>query len=417
MLGRRYDRWPAGPAGPAGPRSAGPQDRGRRPFLWEVSRVDHHRAGQGYQGAIFPEAVRLRCIVRFKRSRPYRWRRRALTGFWLLCSSIFMLSACRNGSTAPGEPVDAGSGVASSTGAAGDSGPGATSQGPLEAVAVEPLPSATPLPTPTPSDPPVALVNGRPIPLSAFRLELARYEQGLADPQAAALDYPRLALEALIVRVLIAQAADELGLVVTPAMVEAELATLRQQAETAGGPAAFSDWLAANRLSETAFRDLLAAEMLTSRVAERVTAEVPAAVEQIQARVIQVDDPALADSLLAQLRAGADFGQLATQFSLDQSTAPFGGDLGYFARGTLLVPEIEAAAFALELNGISEVITVTRPETGRTLYYLVQTTARDPQRPMDPEFRHRVLLAHFDQWLADRRAAAAVEIMIDLAAP
>ena len=59
-----------------------------------------------------------------------------------------------------------------------------------------------------------------------------------------------------------------------------------------------------------------------------------------------------AEEVLAKAKGGADFAELAKQYSQD-STAAGGGDLGNFARG-VMTPPFEAAAFALEPGQISE---------------------------------------------------------------
>ena len=56
---------------------------------------------------------------------------------------------------------------------------------------------------------------------------------------------------------------------------------------------------------------------------------------------------ARADSLLARIRAGESFDDLAARFSDDPATKIKGGDLGTFARGTMLEP-FENAAFAMQ---------------------------------------------------------------------
>ena len=61
-----------------------------------------------------------------------------------------------------------------------------------------------------------------------------------------------------------------------------------------------------------------------------------------------------ADSLLAELHAGADFAELAKARSQGPSAAS-GGDLGYFGSGQM-VPAFEEAAFALQPDGLSEVV-------------------------------------------------------------
>lgn len=58
------------------------------------------------------------------------------------------------------------------------------------------------------------------------------------------------------------------------------------------------------------------------------------------------------DGIKKQLDSGADFAELAKQYSDDKSNAPNGGDLGFFGRGRM-VKEFEEAAFSLEPGQIS----------------------------------------------------------------
>jgi peptidyl-prolyl cis-trans isomerase D len=62
-----------------------------------------------------------------------------------------------------------------------------------------------------------------------------------------------------------------------------------------------------------------------------------------------------AEALLAKAKSGADFAELATANSEDDSNKDKGGDLGFFGKGSM-VPEFEQAAFALEPGQISDVV-------------------------------------------------------------
>ena len=281
------------------------------------------------------------------------------------------------------------------------------------AATTEPPPTAVP-PTPTPSEPLAALVNDEPVFLATYEKELARYEQAQVELGLAGDDnYRTLVLDALIERALIAQAAAAQDVAVTPPVVEEKLVELR---ETAGGEANFTAWLEANQFSLEEFRQELAAEMVTEQMVARVTADVPLAVEQVRARYIQVDDAALAGSLLEQVRAGADFGLLAQQHSLDRATAQNGGDLGFFAHGSLLVPEVEAAAFALaESLAVSDVVSATNDQ-GQTTYYLVQLIERDPQRPLTADLRYLLLQERFEGWLDELWQEAEIVRFVDTGA-
>ncbi|MBI3273065.1 MAG: peptidylprolyl isomerase [Planctomycetes bacterium] len=63
---------------------------------------------------------------------------------------------------------------------------------------------------------------------------------------------------------------------------------------------------------------------------------------------------ALVQGLRSKLQAGASFSELAAQFS-DCPSGANGGKLGAFVRGNM-VPEFEAAAFALKVGEISDVV-------------------------------------------------------------
>ena len=274
-------------------------------------------------------------------------------------------------------------------------------------VATRPPPVAstsTPVPpTPTPTEPLAALVNGEQITLVTFERELARFTA--AQPDVPAADATQQVLDALIERQLIAQAAAAEGIAVAPDAVAAKLTELRAAYAT---PAEFDAWLQTNGYTEDEFREALAVEMTIGEMTTRVTADVPTTAEQVRARYIQLDDAALAQNVLDRARAGDDFAFLAEQNSVDRVTAEIGGDLGFFARGSLLVPEVEAAAFALQPEEISNVIAVTGAD-GKTTYYIIQVTERDPERELTADATSALWQATFSEWLDGLWAAATIE--------
>jgi peptidyl-prolyl cis-trans isomerase SurA len=64
---------------------------------------------------------------------------------------------------------------------------------------------------------------------------------------------------------------------------------------------------------------------------------------------------AKADSILAELKKGGDFEQIAKRESMDEASKPQGGDLGWNRRGAM-VPEFERVMFALPPGQISNVV-------------------------------------------------------------
>src|ERR1041385_868012 len=77
----------------------------------------------------------------------------------------------------------------------------------------------------------------------------------------------------------------------------------------------------------------------------KTTGKSPEEIEKIKDKARQV---------LERAKKGEDFGSLAKQYSED-STASAGGDLGEFGHGQM-VPEFDRAAFALGVNGISDLV-------------------------------------------------------------
>jgi len=119
-----------------------------------------------------------------------------------------------------------------------------------------------------------------------------------------------------------------------------------------------------------------------------------------------------ADSLRAQLEAGASFEQLAVAYSQCPS-ADRGGDLGFFYKNQLL-PEIEQVAFSIPLDTVSPVIrsplgfhiiVVTFRDTGEA-----EPSWRTHERDIRPVLYGRAFEKLYTKWYADLRAKSHIEI-------
>ncbi|MCL7455024.1 MAG: peptidylprolyl isomerase, partial [Anaerolineae bacterium] len=224
-----------------------------------------------------------------------------------------------------------------------------------------PTPAPTVTPTPTPPAPLAAQVSGQYIFLADFEERFSQYEQALLDQgldpntedgQAMLAQAREDVLEGMIDSVLVEQGSVQLGLSLTAEEVQRQL---EADITAGGGQEAFEEWLRATGQTRDDFEEMLRQSMLSQRVAEAVTGDVPAEAEQVHARLIMVDTETKAEELLAQLQAGADFAALARDHSMDVATRENGGDVGWFPRG-LVAPELEAAAFALQPGEISDVV-------------------------------------------------------------
>ena len=83
-----------------------------------------------------------------------------------------------------------------------------------------------------------------------------------------------------------------------------------------------------------------------------------------------------AEKLLAEIRHGASFAKLAKEYSQDPGSAAKGGDLGFFAQGTM-APAFGKAVFAIKKVG--EVVGPVRTSFG---FHVIQLEAIHPAREM-----------------------------------
>lgn len=91
--------------------------------------------------------------------------------------------------------------------------------------------------------------------------------------------------------------------------------------------------------------------------------------QELNARHILVEDEETAKEIKAKLDAGEDFAKLAKEFSTDPGSGAKGGDLGWFTVG-MMVPEFNDAAYALEVDKISEPV---QSEHG---FHIIQVTEK-----------------------------------------
>jgi peptidyl-prolyl cis-trans isomerase C len=264
--------------------------------------------------------------------------------------------------------------------------------------------AASTLPAPeqvTPTQPAaVATVNGDQIPHYLYNIHVQLYQaaQTQTGTLLATEGMAQIVVDDLIDRQLFAQAARAEGFVLDDATIDLRLNAVIEQA---GGQAAFDAWLAAQGYSAESFRRDLALEIEAGWMRTRITDAVPLTAEQVLARQILLLDLFSAERLLGQLEGGTPFETVA------RNNDPQGlGYLGWFPRGYLLQPEVEEAAFALQPGQFSQVV---QSSLG---YHLIEVLDRSTDRELTPQARLSLQLKTLQDWLANQRSQATIEIFL-----
>lgn len=264
----------------------------------------------------------------------------------------------------------------------------------------EPTATATAMP-PTPTSLPMALiVNGEGIFLSDYQAELVRLQQAkatLGEESAPEAEKQQI-LDNYIDQLLLAQAAVQGGFSVDDATLQARIDKL---IETISGAGELTSWQSANGYTDESFRAELRREILAAWQRDQIINAVPLTAEQVHARQILVQEEINANDVVAKLESGIDFTELAKDYD-----PLLGGDLGWFAAGTLTQPEVDAAAFALQPGETSAVI---HSQIGYHILYIIE---RESDHPLSVDGRRILQEKALDQWLADQRAASTIEILV-----
>lgn len=259
----------------------------------------------------------------------------------------------------------------------------------------------------------VARVNGEDISTAAYQSELeralhsvtAQYALDWNDPENLSFlpTFQEQVLDEIIDRTLLNQLASEEGVTADPDEVEAEIAAI--QAEIQANPAV-PDWesfLAANNLTDTEIRSLIAQDLLVKGLAANLGAAETA--EQVHASHILVEDEETGIEVLDRLAEGEDFGALASEFSMDPGSKEQGGDLGWFPRG-MMVPEFEEVAFALEAGETSELV------ESAFGFHIIRAHEK-AERELDPALSAQMQQQQFQTWFEGQYANANIDRLFD----
>jgi parvulin-like peptidyl-prolyl isomerase len=134
------------------------------------------------------------------------------------------------------------------------------------------------------------------------------------------------------------------------------------------------------------------------KIDESLQAPIGQTAEQVHAQHILVDTKDLADQIYQEVTApDADFGAIAEQQSTDTSTAPNGGDLGWFTRGEMVKP-FEDAAFSLQPGEISQ------PVQSQFGWHIIKVLGHEQDRAMTDDQISKLKDSTVQNWLDGRKA-------------
>ncbi|NIK69269.1 peptidylprolyl isomerase [Paenibacillus sp. BK720] len=236
-------------------------------------------------------------------------------------------------------------------------------------------------------------------------------------------------LDNMITQELIDQAAEDAKVTVTEADVDKEIENLKK---SFGSEDEFNQTLAQYGMTVDSLRQDAEVQVKIRKILEpKVTVtdddikkyydENKASMstpEQIRASHILVATKEEAEDILKQLKAGADFATLAKEKSTDTGTKDNGGDLNFFAKGSM-EPAFEDAAFALKKGELSGVV-----QTSYGYHIIKKTDEKAAVTPTLEEKKEDIKYQLVTQkvselsssWMADLKAKAKITNTLDPAA-
>ena len=242
-----------------------------------------------------------------------------------------------------------------------------------------------------------ATVNGEGITAREFTAQLAAYKTAQASlgKTVSDEDASKAVIEDLIALVLLAQGARSGGFELSDTALQAKLDALQEQA---GGSDPLTKWEQDNGYATPEdFRAALKRSLEAAWMRDKIVSAVPKTADQVHVQQILLYNEGDANSVLAQLKDGADFSALAAFY--DPNTR---GELGWFPQGYLLEPKIEEAAFSLQPGQYSDVIHTAAG------YSIIKVLERDPNHLLSPDAYLALQQLALKDWVAGQRASASI---------
>ena len=179
------------------------------------------------------------------------------------------------------------------------------------------------------------------------------------------------------------------------------------------GSTTYNKFLSTNHVSDADVHAMMTLIQRRTNMQSYLASQIQSPAPQVSGRDIMVATPKDADSILQQLKNGADFATLAKQKSVDNNTKAKGGDLGWMARGQYIntyAANVSAIVDnwifdpARKANELSPVI----KENGT--YHIIQITGIDPSRPIDDTTLQALKTNALTAWLLSQKALPGVNV-------
>jgi foldase protein PrsA len=280
----------------------------------------------------------------------------------------------------------------------------------------------------------VARVNGEPVTRAEWQRTLtdprtrSLYQREQSTQQVDSQAYGRWVLQRLIVKHLTLQEAARRQFVVSEA--ELDEAVQAWKASYKGGPKGLQKYLRSRGLDETALRETLRTDMLVARVTSEVIKDVRLTDRQLRAyyeknkaelqlpeevllKVISVKDKAAAEGIVASLRKGEPFENVAREVSTEPRASLLSN--GRWIAVNAMPPALREPVAALKAGENTEVL------KGGSEYYVVRLEDRRPARAQtlaeaQPQIEQRLLPEKqkeaLQAWLRKQEKKAKIEVLV-----
>lgn len=240
--------------------------------------------------------------------------------------------------------------------------------------------------------------------------------------------YHDKAIEALVNRELQYQEAVAKGMEIDKEKVNAQMENIRKRFRS---PEEYKAALEKEGITEEKVRAQVEKEMLVQNVAAKKVTEASKISENdlkeyyeknaakfkqpesVKLRIISTKDEKKAQDILARVKAGEDFGDLASKMSEDSYRVK-AGEIGYMHKGRML-PEIEEAAFKLKMGEMSDLI------KAENNWFIIKLEDKKPEQQLSFEEVKDKLKNELETiraqelreaWITDLRAKAKIEVLL-----